>query len=915
MDRLRRFTTPFIRFTLVVITATLAFAPLGFAAKLEKIQTIEGITEYQLSNGMQVLLFPDQSKDTTTVNITYKVGSKHENYGETGMAHLLEHLLFKGSKKNPNITKALNDIGAQFNGTTWLERTNYYETFKATDENLEWALKMEADRMVNSFVSAEDLESEMTVVRNEFERGENIPWRILYQRVTSVALDWHNYGNSTIGARSDIENVKIENLQAFYRKYYQPDNAVLVVAGKFDEKLALKTIKKSFGKIKKPKRELPQFYTVDPVQDGNRQVTLRRVGSEQAIAAAYRVAPGSHPDFAPLTVLSEILSNSPSGRLHKNLIEKNLATTSWAWANQQKEPGLFYVNVVSDLETDMQKTKKALLDTLENIKQKPITAEEIERAKRSIQKEIDLAFNNSQKISIELSEWIGIGDWRLMFIERDRIESVTLEDVQRVAEHYLVESNRTFGQFIPTENPKRAEIPEAPEIAELVEGYKGKKTIAQGEVFDATLENIAKRELRTQKSGIKISVVPIKTRGESVFIEARFGIGTAESLKGKSVAREFMSNMLMMGTENYSREQLSDQLDILKAKGGFGSDAQAVFAWFETTKSNLPELISLMHEVLTTANFPEKEFNLLKSQQLTQLTAATTKPQALAFSTFYSALNKSPKDSIHYYYPIDEKIDALEKLTLADVKNVYKEMLGADSVQIGIAGEFDSKKVTKLIFDKFSGWENPSEYKYSPYTFQDVEKVTKSIETPDKKNAVFVAGKNLDLTHTDEDAAAMYVATRIIGGGALSSRLADRIRQQDGLSYGVGAVVRLPRTDKNGQWIAYAISAPQNTDKVENAFKEEMTKVLNDGVTEEEVTAAIDGLLDEAKVSRSNNKTLAQSLRDLYYEDRTISDEIAFQKKLRALTVEDINKVIKKYLSTDDMTIVKAGDFANANKD
>lgn len=910
MDRLRRLT----RLTLVVITATLAFAPLGFAAKVEKVQTIEGITEYTLSNGMQILLFPDQSKDTTTVNITYKVGSKHENYGETGMAHLLEHLLFKGSKKNPNVTKALNDIGAQFNGTTWLERTNYYETFKATDENLVWALNMEADRMVNSFVSAEDLESEMTVVRNEFERGENIPWRILYQRVNSVALDWHNYGNSTIGARSDIENVKIENLQAFYKKYYQPDNAILIVAGKFDEKLALKTIQKSFGKIKKPKRKLPHFYTLDPVQDGNRQVTLRRVGSEQAIAAAYRIAPGSHPDFAPLTVLSEILSNAPSGRLHKNLIEKNLATSAWAWANQQKEPGLFYVNVVSDLETDMQNTKKALLETLESIHKNPITNEEIERAKRSIQKEIDLAFNDSQKISIELSEWIGIGDWRLMFIERDRIEAVTLEDVQRVAEHYLVESNRTFGQFIPTENPIRAEIPEAPEVAGLVEGYQGKKTISQGEVFDATLENIAKRELRTEKDGIKIAVVPIKTRGESVFIEARFGIGSEASLQGKSLAFEFMSNMLMMGTKNYTREQLSDQLDILKSKGGFSSDSQAVFAWFETTKDNLPELVSLMHEILKTANFPEKEFDLLKSQQITQLTAATTNPQALAFSTFYSALNKSPKGSIHYYYPINEKIEALKKLTLADVKKVYKEMLGADSVQFGIAGEFDNNKVTKLILDKFSGWNNPTQYEYSTFEFQNVEKVTKSIETPDKKNAVFVAGKNLKLTHTDDDAAAMYVATRIIGGGALSSRLADRIRQKDGLSYGVGAVARLPKMDKNGQWIAYAISAPENTEKVEKAFKEEMSKVLNEGVTEDEVKSAIDSLLDEAKVARSNNKNLAQSLRDLYFEDRTISDEIAFQKKLRALTVKDINQVIKKYLSTDDMTIIKAGDFANASK-
>ncbi|MEN9364210.1 MAG: hypothetical protein RI903_1519, partial [Bacteroidota bacterium] len=201
----------------------------------EKITSAEGITEYKLANGLKVLLFPDPSKQTITVNITYLVGSRHEGYGETGMSHLLEHMVFKGTKeKHKEVAKEISDHGAQFNGTTWLDRTNYFETFAATDENLDWALDMEADRMVNSRIAKSELETEMTVVRNEFEMGENDPGSVLMERVISTAFLWHNYGNSTIGARSDIEKVPIENLQAYYRKYYQPDNAVLLVAGKFD---------------------------------------------------------------------------------------------------------------------------------------------------------------------------------------------------------------------------------------------------------------------------------------------------------------------------------------------------------------------------------------------------------------------------------------------------------------------------------------------------------------------------------------------------------------------------------------------------------------------------------------------------------------------------------------------------------
>ena len=188
------------------------------------VTTVEGITEYRLANGLRVLLAPDSSKPTTTVNITYLVVNRHENYGETGMAHLLEHLVFKGTPTQGNIMTELGKRGMDFNGTTFTDRTNYFETFPASDENLQWVLTMEADRMVNSFIARADLEKEFSVVRNEMERGENNPHMVLYTRLIATSFDWHNYGKSTIGARTDVENVKIENLQAFYRKYYQPDN-------------------------------------------------------------------------------------------------------------------------------------------------------------------------------------------------------------------------------------------------------------------------------------------------------------------------------------------------------------------------------------------------------------------------------------------------------------------------------------------------------------------------------------------------------------------------------------------------------------------------------------------------------------------------------------------------------------------
>ncbi len=897
-------------FFIAIASALCAIGLTAQAASIKEVRSIEGITEYQLDNGLQLLLFPDPSKSTTTVNVTYRVGSKHENYGETGMAHLLEHLLFKGSKNHPDITKALTEIGAKTNGSTWYERTNYYETFKASEENLAWALSMEADRMVNSFVAKEDLDSEMTVVRNEFERGENNPTYILLQRIYGAAFNWHNYGKSTIGARSDIENVDIENLRAFYKKYYQPDNATLIIAGKFDKDFALKHVKKTFGKLRKPKRKLRTFYTQEPTQDGERELTLRRVGGDQIVAAAYRIPSGLHEDFPAIDVLASILGDAPTGRLHKNLTEKQLATSTWAWANQQKAPSLLYFNASASLQTDLGETERALISSLESLAFQPITEEEVQRAKRKLLKSIALSFNNSQELSINLSEWVGIGDWRMLFIHRDRIENVSLADVQRVANTYLIPSNRTLGRFIPDNAPKRAEIPAAPDVSTIVEGYQGRKSISQGEAFNATLENIAKRELRQHKQGIHISALPIKTRGESVHLDLRMGIGNEDSLHGNAFLRDLATDMLTRGTSRYTRSQLQDAFDALHAQGGFTSDEQAIYAHYETTREHLPELIQLIIHILREPAFSEKEFTLLQSQRVSKLEALLTDPQALAFRAISTHLSPYPSGHIFHKPDLPEEIKGIQSATLANVKTFYQQHAGGNNIQVGIVGDFDHETITQHINQAFSAWKNTVRYTHVKKTYQAVEGETNIILTPDKKNAVFVAGRNISLSHRDSDAAAFYIATRILGGGFINSRLASRIRQQDGLSYSVRAYGQLGLQGNSGKWFAYAISAPENVEKVQHAFFEEMERAYTNGFSQEEVDAAVEGLLDEIRVKLNDNQNLVQTLRTYISENYSVSDEKNLQDKMRGLTAKDVNDAMRKYLKPSTLSIIKAGDFA-----
>ncbi|MGE0772531.1 MAG: M16 family metallopeptidase [Cyclobacteriaceae bacterium] len=881
-----------------------------------KVTTVEGITEYKLANGLRVLLFPDPSKQTITVNITYLVGSKHENYGETGMAHLLEHLVFKGTPKHPNIPQELTEHGARPNGTTWVDRTNYFETFNATEENLKWALDLEADRMVNSYISAKDLESEMTVVRNEFEMGENSPFRVLMQRTMAAAYDWHNYGKSTIGARSDIENVPIERLQAFYRKHYQPDNAVLTVAGKFDPEKTLALISQYFGVIPKPAREILPTYTKDPTQDGERSVTVRRVGDVKLAMMAYRTPPGAHEDFAAIEVLSSVLGSDPSGRLYKALVETKVASNTGSFAFQWMEPGLLlnYAQVLKENSLDVAKQK--MTETLDEVTTRPITAEEVERAKSEILKQLDLMFNSSEQVGLVLSEAIGAGDWRLLHITRDRIKAVTVEDVNRVAKHYLKPDNRTVGLFIPTEKPDRTEIPDMPDVDALVKDYKGTQTVVMGEEFDPSPSNVdARTQTITLENNTKVALLPKKTRGESVRASIVMRIGDAKSLSGKSTAGSFAASMLGRGTTQYSRQQIKDEFDKLKATVNFYGGAMIVSANIETTKPNLMAVLKLVTHILKESNFPADEFEKLKNEELASIESQQREPQAIAFKEFQRHINPYDKNDPRYTKSFEEEAESIKAVKLDEVKQFFKSFYGCSSgTTISVVGDFNASEVEAFLKTSFGGWNSPANYQRLANKVMPVEVINKSIETPDKANAMFVAGYNFDMKDDNPDYPAIVLGNFMLGGGFLNSRLATRIRQKDGLSYGVGSFINVGTIDNFSTFTSYAIYAPENVEKLEAAFKDEIEKVITDGFTDEEVAAAKSGWLQTRTVSRSQDQQLTGALTNHLFLGRTFAWEEKVEKAVEALTAASVNAAMKKYLDPSKINIIKAGDFAKAKK-
>ncbi|MFL6230111.1 MAG: M16 family metallopeptidase [Pyrinomonadaceae bacterium] len=877
---------------------------------VERVTSVEGINEYRLaSNGLRVLMFPDQTKQTITVNITYLVGSATESYGETGMAHLLEHLTFKGTPKHPNVPQELTAHGARPNGTTWADRTNYFETFAATDENLNWALDLESDRMVNSYIAKKDLDSEMTVVRNEFELGENSPSNVLTERMMATSYLWHNYGKTTIGARSDIENVPIERLQAFYHNYYQPDNAVLTIAGKFDEAKTLALVDKYFSPTPKPARTLQKIYTVEPTQDGERAVTLRRTGDTQVVQALYHVPAGSHPDFAAVDIISQVLGDTPAGRLHKALVETKKASSAYGFDFQWRDPTLIIFGAEVRQGDSLEAARDTMLQTIEGIGANPPTKEEVERARAQLLKGIELSLNNSDQVGLTLSEFIGAGDWRLFFLHRDRLRKATTEDVARVAAAYFKPSNRTLGMFIPTAKPDRAEIPATPDLAAALAGYKGDATVAVGEAFDPSPANIESRTVRQTAGGIKMALLPKKTRGGKVTAQMVLRYGDERSLTNRSTAAALAGAMLMRGTQKHTRQQIQDELDRLKARAFVFGGATQASVQIETIRENLPAVMRLVAEILREPAFPATEFDQIKQEQLTFVEQQRSEPQQIAATAFNRHLSPYPKGDVRYVTTSDEDIADLNAATLDAAKQFYKDFYGASDATLTVIGDFDDKEIAGLATQLFGDWKSPRPFARVPSVFKDVAPVNQSFPTPDKANALFFAGFNLNLRDDSPDYPALVLGNFILGGGFLNSRLAARIRQKEGLSYGVGSGLNVSALDQYGRFTANAIYAPQNADRLEAAFKEEIDRMLKEGFTAAEVEGAKSGWLQSRQVSRAQDNELAGRLNNYLFLGRTLQWDAQLEEKIRALTPEQINAAMRKYIDPAKITIIKAGDF------
>jgi zinc protease len=874
------------------------------------VRELGGIEEYRLPNGLQVLLLADAAQTTTTVNITYRVGSRYEVAGEYGMAHLLEHLLFKGTERHHDIEGALALRGVGHNATTTADCTNYFASFNANADTLDFLLDLEADRMVNSPVAKDDLDTEMTVVRNEFERGENEPSSVLIQRVNAAAFSWHPYGRATIGARSDIENVPVEKLQTFYKRYYRPDNATLLITGVFDKAATLALIARYFGPIAKPMEPIPQPYTVEPAQDGERSVVVRRVGGQPHLRVAYRVPALTHPDTPALIVYGLLMSLQPDGPLHQHLAGLGgLASVSVAGG---VDPGLASIHVVLPPDADVDRVQALLVDLFEGRMGRPFDESDLQRVRDGFANDNRQRMKNSAALIQQISGLIAAGDWRLLFKQMEDLPKVTLADVERVRGTYFKLANRTVGRYLPAAVPQRVEIPSAPALEPSLATLKGPPRVEDGESLEPLPAALEARTVHILlPSGIALHSLQKQTRGNSVVLKMQLRWGERDAAFARNVAR-LVGPLILDGSAGYTRQQLRDLVVKLGADLELTGDEQGATITVSAERDTLLPALRAAADLLRHPLLPQHAFDRDIQHNIASLEASRQDLgillEAATRGHFNAARSVSLGDS-DYLMSVDEHIAKLKAATLDEVKRFHADYWSANDAQVSVAGSLPdglAEEVERL----FGDWKKPAAPTFVRHVprYVDVPPARFDALARDKASAIGRMQQMLPLSGEDPDYLALALAVRIFGVG-MDSRLSERVRQKEGLTYNIGISLDASAWGNAGSFGIEASYAPENRDRIVAVVRQEVARMSARGVTAAELARNKKSFLEGRKSTRMAPGQLAGYLIALAERGETWD---LFQRQddaIAAVTVEQVNAAWRKYIHAENFIVSTAGDF------
>jgi zinc protease len=862
----------------------------------ELVERKDAVAEWRhRGNGLRVLVCPTPVAPVVSFGVVYGVGSRHEGAGQTGATHILEHLMFKGSRRfnaeeGTEIARVLQRVGARFNASTWLDRTNYYETLPV--EHLPLAVDIEADRMRHARVRDADLASERTVVLNELERGENEPFDLLLKESFAHAFLEHPYHHPTIGWRSDVEHISGAVLRSYYDTYYHPDNATVMVVGDVTEQQALDEVERGFGEIPPAPAPIPRVHAREGRQRGLRRFDIHRAAEVGGLALSWHIPEGLHPDLPALSVLAQILAEGVTSRLQQRLVETNRCLGVHAFAWELHDPGLFQVFATPAPGVPHDEVEAAIREEVAALAATAPGAAELARAKAQVRTDIAFHRESPAQIVAALTESVAMGDWRRVLREMELVSAVDAGDVTRVAAEHLRDLGLTVGWFVAENGDAGAGAaapgPPRPRPCFLHAPFAER-------VLVRPLEGGARAAVLANPHAPTVTIAGTLRAGPACVADGRFGVA------GMTAA------MLERGTLRHDRLGLATELEGHGLQLGVEASASAptvVSFSAQGLAEELPRLVGLLAEVLRDPTFPADELDKLREQVLGGL----QRERQETHPTAYGALTRHlyPEGHPLRRRPVDERIAEVRSLGRDELEAFHRAAYGPAALVLAVVGDVDPERVLGLLGEHLEGWRGG---------LAEPVDVSGEVEHGPAEERVFIADRpNVDvflghagrLHRGDEDYPAAILANSCLGQSTLTSRLGLAVRDRAGLTYGIYSRF-FGTLGLAGPWATLLGVAPENLDRAVALCREVISEYVAGGPAEDELADERSAMSGGYRVGLATNAGIARELVTALTSGQEVSHLDRYADRLAAVGLDEVRDAIRRHLHPERLVVVAAG--------
>ena len=874
----------------------------------------QNVRSFVLDNGLTVLTKEVPTTPVVTVQVWYKVGSRNEERGVNGIAHQLEHMMFKGTKNRPiQFWRLFSALGSDSNAFTSYDQTAYYGTVES--DKLKALLTLEADRMQNSLINPEDLNTEKRVVISELQGYENSPDYRLGKVVMQSAFPHHPYGLPVGGTKADVEKFTVEQVRSYYHQYYSPENATLVIVGNFQTEPTLKTVQELFGKIppggqgvkKSPTPPVPPSDT-PPIRHSPTPITLKEPGAEALLQAVYPVPDVNHPDIPALQVMDYILSEGRSSRIYQALVESGLATDVTAYVAGLRETGWYNLAVTADPGQKLAKIDSVLQSVIAQVVKEGVTTEELKRAKAQLQASLILS---NRDITAQASQLGYDQTTALSYQYTDRnlakVRKVTAQDVQRVVKKYLSLANRHIGFFEPTQLTKEASARMGKSSTQTSENFGSGKHVDPTEVArylppqeSTTATTHLLPTQFTLASGLRVLVLP-DNNTPTVTLNGYIQAGKEFESQFNAGLASLTADNLLNGTKTQAALTIAKTLEQRGTTLKFTASREGVKVNGDSLANDLPTLIHTLADVLQNPTFPAKELELSRKRALNDLKQELDDPEQVGLRTFQQAVY--PQNHPFHKFATEK---TLRRITRQDVIRFTQQYYRPETTVLSLVGDFTVEGVQKLVQAEFGNWQ--AQGKQTVLKYPAVPSRRKSINVsaviPGKTQAVTYMGDN-GINRQDPRFYAVLVLNQILAGDTLSGRLGSEVRDREGLTYGIYS--SFPSGKNGGTFVIQMQTAPEDTLQAIASTRKLLVQIHSYGVTATELETAKRALRGNYNVSLANADELSTKIlmNEVYGLKR---EELRnYSQKIQAVTLNQVNQAAMELLHPDNLVVVTAG--------